>query len=527
MTKRGSVVDDRSSAELRLSRSRLLQAASSGGLALLLPGVTTAPLARAARAGAAPTPSVVVRWNEALLRAVRDAKLGPPMVARALAVAHTCAYDAWAAYDRVAVGTRLGGTLRRPAQERRYENKVEAISHAAYRAAVDLFPGSKATVFDPLMASIGLDPDNHSQDTTAPAGIGNLAAAEVLALRHRDGANQLGDEPGGQPGVPYSDYTGYRPANEAMDTRTALNPSTVHDVNRWQPLTYVDGPGNLVTPSFLGAHWQLVRPFVTVSARQFRSPSGPARYGSPEFVAQAQELIEMNANLTDEQKVIAEYWADGPRSELPPGHWNLFAQQVLHRDRTGSRERELDRAVKLYFALTNAIFDAGCCAWENKVAFDSVRPITAIRWLFHGRTIPAWAGPGRGTQRIAGEDWFPYQPTSFPTPPFAEYSSGHSNFSAAGAEVLRLFTGSDRFGGFVRISRGSSRIEPGIVPARDVTLTWATFSDAAAQAGISRRYGGIHFTQGDLDAQATGRAAARQCWATALTYVDGTAPSSV
>ena len=216
----------------------------------------------------------------------------------------------------------------------------------------------------------------------------------MLEFRHHDGANQLGDEPGGRAGVPYSDYTGYTPANDPMATWLALDRSTVHDVNRWQPLTYVDGSGNLVTPSFLGAHWHLVRPFAMSSMLPLRSPIGPARYGSPEFVAQAAELIDVSANLTDEQKVIAEYWADGPRSELPPGHWNLFAQWVTNRDRTGSREHDLDHAVKLFFALTNAVFDAGCCAWDNKVAFDSVRPITAIRWLFHGETIGP--GPARG-----------------------------------------------------------------------------------------------------------------------------------
>ena len=509
--------------EQSFSRRGLLQAAGAGGLALLAPRVAAA----AARAGAASTANVVVGWNEALLQGVRESKLGPPMVARALAVAHTCMYDAWAAYDRQAVGTLLGGTLRRPARERRYENKVEAVSYAAYRAAVDLFPGSKATVFDPLMAQLALDPANSSRDVTAAAGIGNLVAAEVLAFRHRDGANQLGDEPGGQAGMPYSDYTGYRPANDVMDTRAALDPATVHDVDRWQPLRYVDGAGNVVAPGFVGAHWQRVRPFAMASSSELRSSSGPARSGSPEFVAQALELVDISAKLTDEQKVIAEYWADGPRSELPPGHWNLFAQQVVNRDRTGSSEHDLDRAIKLFFALTNAIFDAGCCAWDNKIAFDSVRPITAIRSLFRGQTITAWAGPGRGTQAIAGENWFPYQPTSFPTPPFAEYSSGHSNFSAAGAEILRLFTASDRFGGSVTVPRGGSRVEPGLAPARDVTLTWQTFSDAADEAGMSRRYGGIHFTQGDLDARATGRAAARKCWATAETYFDGTAPSPV
>src|ERR671935_40093 len=158
----------------RVSRRRFLQAAGAGGALLLMPSW--------ARAAVLPPEvnsrddSVVVKWNGALLRGVRESKLGPPMVARALAVAHTCAYDAWAAYDRVAVGTRLGGALRRPARERRYENKVEAVSRATYRAGVDLFPGSRATVFGPLMARLGLDPDNDSRDTAEPAGIGNVAA---------------------------------------------------------------------------------------------------------------------------------------------------------------------------------------------------------------------------------------------------------------------------------------------------------------------------------------------------------------
>jgi PAP2 superfamily len=181
--------------------------------------------------------------------------------------------------------------------------------------------------------------------------------------------------------------------------------------------------------------------------------------------------------------------------------------------------------VKLFFALTNAIFDAGICAWDNKCAFNSVRPITAIRYLFQGRAVRAWAGPGRGTQLIPGEEWFPYQTTTFPTPPFPEYSSGHSTFSAAGAEILRLFTRSDRFGASVRISHGSSKVEPGITPAKDVVLSWPTFSAAADQAGISRRYGGIHFAQGDLDARVDGRLVARRAWTKALSQFDGTAPA--
>ena len=205
-----------------------------------------------------------------MLEGVRQSALGPPMVSRALAVVHTAIFDAWAAYDPKAVGTRLGGSLRRPARERTLENKETAISFGAYRAAVDLFPWSKATVFDPLMASLGHDPNDHSMDTTTATGIGNVAAKALLDYRHADGSNQLGTAPGGTAGVPYSDYTGYAPANLPMDTRIPLDLSTVNDPNRWQPLTWINLNGDLVTPTFIGPHWQNVAPFALTSGLQFR-----------------------------------------------------------------------------------------------------------------------------------------------------------------------------------------------------------------------------------------------------------------
>jgi hypothetical protein len=297
-----------------------------------------------------------------------------------------------------------------------------------------------------------------------------------------------------------------------MDLRVPFTPTLVHDPNAWQPLRYVDANGNVVTPAFVGAQWQHVIPFALASQSQLRSSNGPATYGSVEYRAQAQALLDLSSGLTDKQKMTAEYWADGPNSELPPGHWNLFAQFVSRRDNHGPNERGTDRDVKLFFALTNAIFDAGICAWDNKCQFNSVRPITAVRYLFRGQTVRAWAGPYQRAQLIDGATWSPYQPTTFPTPPFPEYSSGHSNFSAAGAEILKLFTGSDRFGDSVTLPAGSSKIEPGTLPATDLALSWATFSQAADEAGMSRRYGGIHFEQGDLDARSTGRMAARIAW---------------
>jgi hypothetical protein len=467
--------------------------------------------------------SIVIKWNEAALQGVRDSKIGPPMVARALAIVHTCAFDAWAAYDGRAVGTRLGSALRRPDREHTLANINMAISFAAYRACVDLFPGSKASVFDPLMSSFGYNPNDTTADTTTPSGIGNVAAKAVLDFRHHDGANQLGDEPGGQAGIPYSDYTGYTPVNRPMDlrayptcgqlTRPGFHPATVRDPNHWQPLRIIDRSGKDFTQPFVGAQWSTpdgrhVEPFALISPSQLRSATGLPPYGSDAY----------RSGLTDEQKMIAEYWADGPNSELPPGHWDLFAQFVAHRDHHGARKEGVEADIKLFFALTNAIFDAGICCWDNKRRWDSVRPITAIRYLFRSQQIRAWGGPCQGTQWIPGDEWIPYQPSYFPTPPFPGYSSGHSTFSAAGAEILRLFTGSDRFGGRVMFEEGSSRTEPGVVPATDVTLRWSTFSDAAAQAGMSRRYGGIHFEQDDLDGRAAGRVVARQAWEKAVSY---------
>ncbi|GAC1480077.1 MAG: hypothetical protein NVS1B4_25090 [Gemmatimonadaceae bacterium] len=444
-------------------------------------------------------PTVVARWNDAALEAVRRVKPGPPMVARAMAVTQTSVYDAWAAYDARALGTRLGGTLRRPAHERTTANKREAVSFAAYRTLVDLFPTQRA-MFEALMRDLGYDPANATADITTPAGIGNTAAAAVIAYRHHDGANQLGDlHPG-----PYSDYTGYVPVNSW---------DHLVDPNRWQPLRLPDGRGGFIVQPFVGSFWQRVMPFALTSAAQFRPVELPNRYPSAGYYAEVDEILAYSAALTDEQKVIAEYWADGPSSELPPGQWCLFASFVSARDHHG-----IDEDVKLLFALTNATLDAGIVAWDAKREYDSVRPVSAVHFARAGQRVRAWAGPYLGTQMIRAEDWQPYQEATVVTPPFPEFISGHSLFSASAAEVLRRFTGSDLFGASMVQPAGTSRVEPGLVPARDVTLTWATFSEAADQAGMSRRYGGIHFVQADLQARALGRLVGAQAWKKAQMY---------
>lgn len=474
---------------------------------------TTAP----AMARPSPAPSnAAIRWSSAALQGVRDAKLGAPVVARALAIVHTCMYDAWAAYDDRAVGTQLGGALRRPVSERTLANKERAISYAAYRALVDVLPVDTNSVYIPLMKQLGYDHNDNSTDIETPTGIGNVACAAVLEFRHHDKSNQLGDLAQG----PYSDWTGYRSLNTPSPVPIRAAPS---DPNHWQPLSFVSATGDFMTQRFMGAQWCDVTPFAMEMGDEYRWLTrlfGPATYGTHEYRAQAEELVAISASLTDKQKMIAEYWSDGPSSEQPPGHWMLFAQWISARD-----HHTLDDDVKMFFALSNAIFDAGIAAWDAKRAYDSVRPITAIPFLFRGKTIRSWGGPGKGTVEMDGSQWIPYQRATQPTPPFPEYVSGHSTYSAAASRILELWTGSERFGYSVTLPAGSSKIELGITPANPVILSWNTFRDAANEAGMSRRYGGIHFRAADLTGRLLGRLVAYEAWSKAQSYFDGTANS--
>ena len=145
-----------------------------------------------------------------------------------------------------------------------------------------------------------------------------------------------------------------------------------------------------------------------------------------------------------------------------------------------------------------------------------------MHYLCAGQQINAWGGIGQGTVPMPGSQWLPYQESTVVTPPFPEYCSGHSTFSAAGAYILQQFTGSDTFSDSYTAAPGSSQIEPGITPAAAVTLSWPTFSAAAAQAGTSRQIGGIHFNQGDQDGRVLGRKVAAVAWAKAQSYINGT-----
>ncbi|HTI15201.1 MAG TPA: vanadium-dependent haloperoxidase [Dictyobacter sp.] len=446
--------------------------------------------------------AVPLAWNNATLQAIRSVKPDITVAARALAIVHTCMYDAWAAYDLYALGTYHGGTLRRPYIEHTQVNKEKAISYAAYRALIDLFP-TQIGQFQTVLHDLGYDPQRTVTNTITPAGIGNRVAQAILALRHHDGSNQMGDMATGA----YSDYTGYHPQN---------TPDQLHDPAVWQPLRLSTQSGTDIIQQFATPHWYRVQPFALTSASQHRPVGQLAVYPEKTYFRQANDILDYSARLTDHQKTMIEYWQNGPNQEQPAGHWCLIAQYLARRD-----SYNLDHTIKLFFLLANGLFDASIACWDCKRAFDSVQPRTAIRYIFQGHDVQAWGGPYQGTQLIKGDYWQPYQPVDVVTPPFPEFCSEHSTLSATAATLLNWFSGSDYFGGSYTQKVGTSHIEPKRVPTTNITLTWKTFSSAAEQAGLSRLYGGTNFPLSNQVGKELGNMVAAHIWQKCQFYITG------
>src|SRR5687768_2654783 len=455
-------------------------------------------------------PTAAYRWLEISLEATaREVdRIGarPTIISRTLAVALTAMYDAWAAYDDKALGTRFGAALRRPAEQRSDRNREIAIAYATYRALVDVYPADKAWL-DAQMRAAGFDPNDESKDLSKPQGIGNVAAAAVCEYRHGDGANQLGDEVGSN-GKPYSDYTFYAPANPA---------DKVNDPDRWQVIPFSDGKGGTFAPGFLTPHWYRVKPFALDRSDQFRPPP-PPKVGSEQLAKEVDEVVRFNGSLTAEQKAIVEFMRDGPRSTGQSGHWLRFAQDISRRDK-----HTLDRDVKLFFTIANVAMDAFIAAWEAKRFYDSSRPWLLVRHYYGGKEITGWAGPARGYAILKGDAWHPYSPDTFVTPPFPGYVSGHSTVSAACAKALELFTGSDEYG-FVERRRAGVLTEPDWKCEKcDVELPLPTFTMTAEMAGISRVMGGYHIQADNIEGLKLGRKVTEFSWPRYQAYFEGTA----
>ena len=285
--------------------------------------------------------------------------------------------------------------------------------------------------------------------------------------------------------------------------------------------------------------------------------------------------------LADYARVLAEFWADGPDSETPPGHWYTILNYVndhplFERKFKGEGEAldPLEWDVKAYFALGGAVHDAAVSAWGIKGWYDYVRPISAIRYMadqgqrtdstlarYSPEGMPlvpgyiemveendplagdssqhvgkikvyAWKGPDfievpesdvAGVDWILAENWWPYQRPSFITPPFAGYISGHSTFSRAAAEIMTLLTGDPFFPGgigeFLAPKNEFLVFEDG--PSIDITLQWATYRDASDQTSLSRIWGGIHPPADDIPGRLIGERIGWDAFALAERYFAG------
>jgi hypothetical protein len=466
--------------------------------------------------GPQPTDNAILKWDEKLLQIIRSypRDTGPTVTSRAIGILHTATYDAWTAYDAAAVPTMANGNDKQP--DRSLDNKSKAISYAAYRVLTDLFPRERfSAAYDPL-GGINLDGQMapYGPADSAPAVVGLKAADAVIAYRHHDGANQLGDQPDSDPVKPwYSDYTapGY----------TKYQPKNPPEPGHWQPLCVPLGAPGCKVQTALTPQWKRVTPFALSAANQFVPPGPPKLADGTYDPKDIDTALADTSNLDDTKKVMAEYWADGPNSEFPPGHWAVIAQALSRK-----RGHSLDTDAKMFFMLGNAVLDAGISAWSAKYTFDFWRPITAIRTRYAGKFINSWKGPYLGYGLVPGEQWRPYQAPGVVTPAFPEYTSGHSTFSGAARIAIVAFTGTDSFSARVTVPAGSSQFEPQDAthvgtPAKPVVLSWKNLLDASNQAGWSRRYGGIHFYSGDMDGRANGATVGYQVYEKATKYFSG------
>ena len=574
--------------------------------------------------------SVARRWDEAVLNAVRRDLPAPTVHSRNLFHVSAAMWDAWAVYDTEAAGYFVN--------EEQAESDIdaarnEAISYAAYRVAEHRYieaAGASDTIpeFDGLMQALCYPIDVTTTEGDSPAAIGNRIAATIIEHGLSDGSRESDA---------YIDDS-YQPVNDGLIVNQSG--ATMVDPNRWQPLQIenmisqngipvVDG-----TQEFIGPHWGFVTGFAILNGNAAGLPvdPGPPPYlGDPETddafkesvveVIRFSSLLDPDANvmidispatlgasplgtnegsgytvnpITGEPyspmlvneaefgRAVAEYWADGPDSETPPGHWNTLANEVsdvvdpdLRIGGTGDPVDRLEWDVKMYFALNGATHDAAIVAWGSKGFYDYVRPISMIRYmgglgqssnpdlasydpvglsLVEGLVelitpettaagarhaalaghegeiaVLAWAGNPAdpeveigGVEWILAVDWVPYQLPTFVTPSFAAYVSGHSAFSRAAAEVLTKFTGSEFFPGGMgewTIEADSFEFEAG--PANDINLQWATYYDASDQAGRSRLYGGIHVSADDLAGRVIGSEVGLAAWELASRYYTG------
>ena len=394
------------------------------------------------------------------------------LVLRAFTIVANGSYDAIAPYHPTAVGvyTRLG---RRPPEEREDNTLMNiAILHAAHKTLSHLFP-DRAPEWDEILKEVGLDPTDLSEDLTTAVGIGNAAGRSVVEGRAHDGMNALGDEGGREHDLrPYADYTGYEPVNTAF---------SLSDPSRWQPQMQRFNGGNYRIQHFVTPQYRFVEPYSFADATAFGvSEPVKSNYGNTEFyTAQAQNVLDTSLALNDTQRMLAELF-DNKISSL--GGSGFVSERNARLD--------LLNSVISNFFTNVAVFDAGIVIWQEKARYDTVRPFSAIHMLFEGQTVGGEEGEGGVISGgFAAEEWASYLPEA----DHPEYPSATACFCAAHAQFKRRFYGTDDLNWTLSFSAGSSRIQPGIIPAVDLSGVFETWTEFDETCGQSRVWAGVHF----------------------------------
>lgn len=315
---------------------------------------------------------------------------------------------------------------------------------------------------------------------------------------------------------------------------TNSGPNNVEDLERWTPEYNVGGEPASGLQQFLTPQWGDVRqilgkkeleelkadlkdpePFLLVKDADVNLDKGKITVGdktkkisedlvgkwiNPDFINQAERVVEASADLNPKQKLIAEFWEDGPGTGFPPGTWMEFGKYASEKF-----DNNLADDAKLFFGIGQSLLSASVASWGLKTETDYTRPLTAIRELSSlgllGKkdditglyTFEAYSRDAQKTKQINGVDWETYQtPGNFYSPPFSEFVSGHSTFSSAAGKFIEEITGSKKFGASIRTT---SLIEKN--KGIPVKLKWDTWEDAWRESGLSRIYGGIHFDDGN------------------------------
>ncbi|MER6185287.1 vanadium-dependent haloperoxidase [Streptomyces sp. NPDC001652] len=396
-------------------------------------------------------------------------------------IMQTAWFDALAPYHPTAVGVH-SRIARRPASEAATNrNKNIAALHAANVAVKALYP-ERAPIMRQVLAMVGLNADDDSTDTTTAVGIGNTAAKAVLESRMRDGMNFLGNQGRKYHGQPYEDYTGYEPVNTAYE---------LSDPSRWQPALTTHrrraggGPGDqgvFAVQQFLTPHLGRVSAHTFRDAGRFKlARPGHTDHTDRAYRHAVDEILKASAGLTDEHKVKAEFFDNAYQGVLQSTKYAALAHNA---------DLDLDGWIHLLFTSSVAKFDSLIAAWHHKREYDAVRPFSAVRHTYGNRPVTAWGGAGKGTvSDLPADEWTSYLPVSN----HPDYPCGTTTVVAAEAQAARRFFGDDVLNWTVKAAAGSSVTEPGAVPAKDVELHYATWSDFEKDCARSRVWAGLHF----------------------------------